>query len=61
MDLTKLTDDQFAEAAKKEPWAALKYAKDRLTDDQFAEAAKARPWAALVYAKDRVSALGIKL
>ena len=57
MDWGKMTDEQFAEAAKAEPWAAIVYAKDRLTDEQFAEAAKAEPWAAIEYAKDRYERL----
>ena len=43
MDWGKMTDEQFAEAAKGAPWAAIVYAKDRLTDEQFAEAAKEEP------------------
>jgi hypothetical protein len=44
----RLSDAQFAEAAKAEPGFALssERACARLTDAQFAEAAKARPWAA---------------
>ena len=57
MDCGKMTDEQFAEAAKARPWAAIVYAKDRLTDEQFAEAAKAEPWAAIEYAKDRYERL----
>ena len=53
MNFATMSDEQFAEAAKAEPWAAIVYAKDRLSDEQFAEAAKAKPWAAIVYAKDR--------
>ena len=30
MNWQKLTDEQFAEAAKAEPWAAIEFAKDRL-------------------------------
>ena len=47
----RLSDAQFAEAAKAEPGFALssERACARLTDAQFAEAAKARPWAALSY------------
>ena len=30
MNWKKLTDEQFAEAAKAAPWAAIEYAKDRL-------------------------------
>ncbi len=57
MNWQKLTDKQFAEAAKANPGAAIMYAKDRLTDEQFAEAAKAEPWAAIEYAKDRLEQL----
>ena len=34
MNWQKLTDEQFAEAAKARPWAAIKYAKDRLEQIQ---------------------------
>ena len=34
MNWQKLTDKQFAEAAKVEPWAAIAYAKDRLEQIQ---------------------------
>ena len=57
MNWQKLTDEQFAEAAKAEPWAAIEFAKDRLTDEQFAEAAKAEPGAAIRCAKDRLEQL----
>ena len=53
MNFSTMSDEQFAEAAKAEPWAAIEYANDRLSDEQFAEAAKAEPWAAIEYAKDR--------
>ena len=59
--LEALNDEQFAKAAKAEPWAALVYAKDRLNDEQFAKAAKAKPQAALAYAKDRLNALRSKI
>ena len=53
MNFSTMSDEQFAEAAKANPWSAIVYAKDRLSDEQFAEAAKAKPGAAIVYAKDR--------
>lgn len=59
--LEALNDEQFAEAAKARPYAALVYAKDRLNDEQFAEAAKAEPYAALEYAKDRLNTLKSKI
>ena len=39
MDWNKLTDNQFAVAAKAHPWSALKYCAARLTDIHFAVAA----------------------
>ena len=57
MDWNKLTDEQFAVAAKARPWSALKYCAARLTDNQFAVAAKARPGAALMYSAARYAAL----
>jgi hypothetical protein len=57
MDWNKLTDEQFAVAAKAHPWAALEFASARLTDEQFAVAAKAHPWAALEFASARYAAL----
>ena len=57
MDWKKLTDEQFAVAAKAAPGAALMYSAARLTDEQFAVAAKADPWSALMYSSARYAAL----
>jgi len=57
MDWKKLTDEQFAVAAKAAPGAALMYSAARLTDEQFAVAAKADPGAALEFAAARYAAL----
>jgi len=57
MDWNKLTDEQFAVAAKARPWSALAFASTRLTDEQFAVAAKADPGAALMYSAARYAAL----
>lgn len=52
-----LNDEQFEQAAKADPWEALKYAAHRLSDEQFERAAKAEPWAALDYAAGRYNKL----
>ena len=59
MDWKEMTDEQFDEARKARPRAALEYthACARLTAEQFAEAAKAEPWAAIRCAKDRLEQL----
>ena len=57
MDWKKLTDEQFAVAAKAHPGSALAFASARLTDEQFAVAAKADPWSSLMYSSARYAAL----
>ena len=53
----RLTDGQFAKAAKAQPGAALKYAATRMTDGQFAKAAEAAPGTVLAFAAGRYAAL----
>ena len=51
----RLSDDQFARAAKTRLRSAMKYAADRLTDAQLERAALNEPWYALRYAHHRLS------
>ena len=51
----KMTDEQLAYCASKDPWAALQYAECRLTDKQIAYCVSKTPCAALAYAADRLT------